>query len=234
MPYKDLKIIYIHGIDGGPHSTKGNALAKVWPNTIIPDMSKFLFPLAHLIAIYILCCIGLNITICIFIQYLLNYSLIFTIPMSCWMSTCITYYLGSIYLSRALNRCEKLILTFIDKIKPDIIVATSWGSAVIYRLIIRNHWSGPVVMLSPAVKTIFFFCNYYLFPPPSHFRGPIHMIHGADDIIISPESSQEFYNMLIQNCETELAIIPNEPHSLRGITDSLPNVVINCWTEVEN
>ena len=53
----------------------------------------------------------------------------------------------------ALARCTQLQAKALLKHKPDVVVASSWGGAVALQCLQNKQWSGPTVLLAPAVST---------------------------------------------------------------------------------
>ena len=53
----------------------------------------------------------------------------------------------------ALARCTQLQAKALLEHKPDVVVASSWGGAVALQCLQNKQWSGPTVLLAPAVAT---------------------------------------------------------------------------------
>ena len=54
-------------------------------------------------------------------------------------------------LRASVDSCVQLQRETIAQFKPDVIVASSWGSLVALRCIELGYWNGPAVLLAPAV-----------------------------------------------------------------------------------
>jgi predicted esterase len=57
-------------------------------------------------------------------------------------------------LAKSFAACVDIQNAAIGQEKPDIVVGSSWGGAVAVELIRRGTWSGPTVLLAPAVHRV--------------------------------------------------------------------------------
>ena len=55
-------------------------------------------------------------------------------------------------MRRALHTCTSLIAKELQRRPPDIVVGSSWGSAVALRFLEAGYWAGPSLLLAPAVS----------------------------------------------------------------------------------
>ena len=55
-------------------------------------------------------------------------------------------------MRRALHTCTSLIAKDLQRRPPDIVVGSSWGSAVALRCLEAGYWAGPSLLLAPAVS----------------------------------------------------------------------------------
>ena len=62
--------------------------------------------------------------------------------------------LGVAAIRRSFDRCVELQAAAAARFQPDIVVGSSWGGAVAAELLIRGLWSGPTILLAPAIRTI--------------------------------------------------------------------------------
>jgi hypothetical protein len=57
-------------------------------------------------------------------------------------------------LTRSFETCVKIQKAELARSQPDILVGSSWGGAVAAQLVLDGAWSGPTIMLAPAVGIV--------------------------------------------------------------------------------
>ena len=57
-------------------------------------------------------------------------------------------------IRRSFNACVAIQADALARYAPDIIVGSSWGGAVAAELRIRGVWSGPTILLAPAIRRV--------------------------------------------------------------------------------
>ena len=140
--------------------------------------------------------------------------------------------------------------------QPDIIVGSSWGGAVsigeynlissLFNLVIggvncyflfqvavaclkREIWTGPTILLAPAVNELSSSFESGLTKLPSSITSPIRLLHGDEDTTIPLANSRKFVEI---NTHVKLFVIPGEDHGLLKATrDCLPQHVEEILSE---
>ena len=51
-------------------------------------------------------------------------------------------------------RCTAVARVALSEVEPDVVVGSSWGCAVAAELIIERSWSGPTLLLAPAISKV--------------------------------------------------------------------------------
>ena len=54
----------------------------------------------------------------------------------------------------SLCACMDIQINAIKKFKPDIVVGSSWGGAVLVFLLLNGHWNGPTMLISSAHRRV--------------------------------------------------------------------------------
>lgn len=57
-------------------------------------------------------------------------------------------------IRRSFDRCVEIQARAVVEYEPDLIVGSSWGGAVTAELLIRGVWSGPTILLAPAIRKV--------------------------------------------------------------------------------
>jgi alpha/beta superfamily hydrolase len=91
--------------------------------------------------------------------------------------------------------------------KPDLVIGSSFGGAVVARCLERGSWKGPTLLLAAAVRRL----DPELVLP----RGvPVWIVHGLDDAVIDPEDSRHL--AATGRPEDVRLIETNDDHSLHS------------------
>jgi hypothetical protein len=159
------KILFLHGLEAGLNGNKSNYLRKEFPNCTTPDfqVSKFKIWLKNsflrniLTSKIFLLSTSSILLASIFICMKFNL-LFFGISFGF-----ISFFLFLILAKNSLIRnavkksMENNIQLSKDEIiknKPDVIIGSSWGAAVLVNLIERDIWKGNSIMIAPAYYSV--------------------------------------------------------------------------------
>eukprot|EP01083_Nonionella_stella_P284230 967460_1 len=159
---KQLKVLYIHGLESGPHGRKARILKQDF-DVYAADMKMSTFNIKrknsflcsalrqHLLPlILVIIILVFAITSNAFYQYILyGIALLYFVVMIIFCRK----LKGWIVMS-SFNKCLTVQKQAILEYKPDVIVASSWGGAIGFELIKQNIWSGPTILICPAYLRI--------------------------------------------------------------------------------
>ncbi|GIW44595.1 MAG: hypothetical protein KatS3mg077_1877 [Candidatus Binatia bacterium] len=79
--------------------------------------------------------------------------------------------------------CVELHAQVVEQFRPDVLVGSSFGGAVAVALLHRKAWSGPTLLLAPAV----YHYDVPRFLPPG---VPVWIVHGTRDTVVRIEDSR--------------------------------------------
>ncbi|MCX8071924.1 MAG: hypothetical protein N3C12_05680 [Candidatus Binatia bacterium] len=79
--------------------------------------------------------------------------------------------------------CVDLHQKVLAEFQPDVLVGSSFGGAVAVALLHRKAWSGPTMLLAPAV----FHYDVPRFLPPG---VPVWIVHGTRDTVVAIDDSR--------------------------------------------
>lgn len=95
-------------------------------------------------------------------------------------------------LRAAVDSCVELQREAIARHRPDFVVASSWGGLVALRCIERGYWTGPAVLLAPAVAVhgpaALFFPPSEISAPPAYKGDRCVVVQGEADELVSPQA----------------------------------------------
>jgi len=57
-------------------------------------------------------------------------------------------------LGRSFDACVTIVRQALTEAQPDIVVGSSWGGAVAADLLVHDLWTGPTVLLAPAIRRV--------------------------------------------------------------------------------
>ena len=57
-------------------------------------------------------------------------------------------------LARSFDACVAIQAAALREVAPDVVVGSSWGGAVVAELILRGSWTGPTILLAPAIQVV--------------------------------------------------------------------------------
>jgi len=108
----------------------------------------------------------------------------------------------SLYLARWFRVCapsmipKRPFLTMnrvcaaIHAFRPHVIVGSSFGGAVLLSLLQHGEWSGPSILLAPALGLL----APYSLSLPAGLSAPIILVHGSRDTLVPPSHSRALYD----------------------------------------
>jgi len=116
-----------------------------------------------------------------------------------------------------LSQAREAILEF----KPDIIIGSSMGGAILARMIVEGNWSGPCIFLASAAKLLFGINKVTVAP-----GMPLMWVHGYYDDVIpltnSLNAAQDSYGKcrLVQD-DHRLESLAKDPQLFIGIIEEV-------------
>lgn len=175
-----MRVLYVHGLEAGPKGTKGRYLKKHFIDTFAEDMETSIFNIRK------------------------KNSLIrnlFRNPEALFYVTTMFATFGGFYafaifpffalyrrqsliefaFKSMLEKCVEIQKNAIETHKPDILVGSSLGGAVVVELIRRKIWTGKALILCPAFQLIQEHCGNpgpYIFPSN---MSRVLICHGTHD-----------------------------------------------------
>lgn len=139
------RVVFAHGLESGPQGSKAKYLANHF-DTSTPDLQMSAYnPLkanspARIILGYIAAGVGLCIALPPPGRYYVG---------AAWLA--LSVFIVRWGLRRSLARCACILAAEIELVKPDVCIGSSWGGAVLLRCMSDGAWSGPSVLLAPAI-----------------------------------------------------------------------------------
>jgi alpha/beta superfamily hydrolase len=79
--------------------------------------------------------------------------------------------------------CVDLQARQVETFRPDVVVGSSFGGAVVVALLERGAWRGPTLLLAPAQR-------HYPVPERLPANVPTYIVHGTRDDVVSIEGSR--------------------------------------------
>ncbi len=105
--------------------------------------------------------------------------------------------------------CVEVHRRALEDFRPDVLVGSSFGGAVVVDLLRAGHWHGPTLLLAQAAV--------YYDPAVELPEGvPVWLVHGSGDTLVDPEHSRRLARTgspdLVRLIEVE------DDHSLHDLT----------------
>ena len=72
---------------------------------------------------------------------------------------------------------------------PAVLVGSSWGGALLWRLMQLGHWTGPAIFLAPAFSLA---SEFGSMTTPLPTVSPVWLLHGWSDDVVAVEESLTF------------------------------------------
>jgi len=184
-----VRVLFIHGVQADPQQYKAQVVAKAGFDVFAPNMgTKPLAFLSILVLVLLISLIGFMgsyvyqrvryrpqkeraVALVLFALFALLLLLLFV-------------SVNSAVWRWKFARCQQLIRVSIEDFQPHAIVASSFGAAVAVEMIRTGCWSGPTVLLSPAVDMVHRLTRLGRGEPPTIPPGvPVSVVHGQSDWI---------------------------------------------------
>ena len=102
--------------------------------------------------------------------------------------------------------------------KPDVIVAESFGAALVYELVQDGAWKGPTVLLCPAIHNVRRSEGLSKYSRWSS-KQPLVVVHGTRDTVISNDDTERVLNA--GDTDTTTLIMVDDDHSMTKIVDGV-------------
>jgi predicted alpha/beta hydrolase family esterase len=222
---KKLKILYIHGFDG--QTNKVQQFTKLFPNTKCPDMS-----IKETVArgrLYVTAGSALGIGLISYISYILGikknrlYSMLAFIMSS---GTVLAFFIRwgmRKVLRNTLNNSLEVQRRYIKNFKPDVVVASTFGGAVIAEIIRaqKHFYKNPLLLLSPAQDELARRLGDSTkgVTIPKTIQKTI-VVHGKKDHIIPHQDSIDYVNRSkAENPNIELRLEDEDHRMLKTFTE---------------
>jgi pimeloyl-ACP methyl ester carboxylesterase len=151
-----IRVLFIHGLESSPKGTKVRVLREQGFDVIAPDMHMGLLQLQRRNS-------ALRQVLRLRETRLIGASVLTATAMGQPVvagALALIFFLSRrrVLFARALARsfetCVEIQRQAVAREKPDIVVGSSWGGAVAAELILRGAWSGPTVLLAPAIQKV--------------------------------------------------------------------------------
>ena len=145
----ELRVLFMHGLDSrGPLGRKAKHLQHHFPNTLVPQMQVSpIDPLRE----------QRSVTRWVLPYLLASMAVAARQPTAArGLAAAAAAAVGLVPFLRwrvlaAVDSCAALQAAAIVEFQPDVVVGSSWGGRVALRCMELGHWSGPAVLLAPAV-----------------------------------------------------------------------------------
>ncbi|WP_224360529.1 alpha/beta hydrolase [Hyalangium versicolor] len=155
-----IRVLFIHGLESHPQGSKVRILREQGFDVVAPDMqmavlqfkrrNSVLRQLLRLPETWLAgVVIGISSVLCIVGSSVLG--LTATILLGLIWGAVRGRALVAKAFARSFAACVEVQRAAVQREKPEIIVGSSWGGAIAAELIIRGEWSGPTVLLAPAI-----------------------------------------------------------------------------------
>jgi hypothetical protein len=162
-------VLFVHGLEGHPNGAKVIALRDQGFEVIAPDMFMSLTQLGKRNSVVrqllrltevrvagLLTVVGLSLGLTLALRSL---ALGLGLGLTTLVLAAVWYVLRSKSLvARALGRSFAASVAIqtaaVREAVPDVVVGSSWGGAVAAELVVRGQWSGPTILLAPAIQAV--------------------------------------------------------------------------------
>eukprot|EP00009_Paramoeba_aestuarina_P018022 CAMPEP_0201528418 /NCGR_PEP_ID=MMETSP0161_2-20130828/38297_1 /ASSEMBLY_ACC=CAM_ASM_000251 /TAXON_ID=180227 /ORGANISM="Neoparamoeba aestuarina, Strain SoJaBio B1-5/56/2" /LENGTH=233 /DNA_ID=CAMNT_0047929683 /DNA_START=49 /DNA_END=746 /DNA_ORIENTATION=+ len=228
------KIMFIHGLEGHPNGRKVTMLRDQGFEVHAPDMQMSLYRLnksnsvtRHLLRLpeFQVICAVLFAGICSIIWASLWPSVAVLLLGVAWLAIRIrSLFAEAMHVS--FLACVDIQTLALPRYNPDVLIGSSWGGAVAQELIARGNYTGPTILLAPALQEVLNMTGQGCLSSPasSHEEEaesitrlkqrsgdmPILVFHDRQDDTIPYQHSVE----LARDSEIELRTVSAGGHSL--------------------
>ena len=146
-----ISILFMHGLESGPRGSKVRFLRRAFGEVHCVDMemsacnplrrnSPARWILAYASTAAVLLPALATSQSAASITALAATAVAACVPLARWRLAC------------SLRTCAQLQRRAIQRLKPDIVVGSSWGGAVALQCLHSGYWRGPTLLLAPAIK----------------------------------------------------------------------------------
>ena len=113
--------------------------------------------------------------------------------------------------TRNFGACVELQAATLREFRPDVLVGSSFGGAVVVELLRRGEWKGPTLLLAQAALR----CNPQARLPDG---VPVILVHGLRDELIDVEDSRQLAST--GSADVVRLVEVDDEHDLRGLCES--------------
>ena len=151
-----IRLLFIHGLESSPHGTKVRVLREQGFDVIAPDMQMGVLQLQRRnSALRQL----LRLRESRLIAAAVATAAVLGQPLAALMLASSFFLvrrraLFARALARSFEACFELQREAVVREQPEVVVGSSWGGAIAAELIIRGVWTGPTVLLAPALHKV--------------------------------------------------------------------------------
>ena len=199
------RILYVHGLESGPQGRKANHLRKGFSEVHVPAMHTGTDQLDKRNS---------------FARVALRLA-----------PTTPPWRLKARAIEEALEACVVIQRDAIAEARPDLVVGSSFGGAVLELLLARGHWEGPSLLLCPALRMARTRAGdgagswsgidvddveARIGALPSEVRERVLVVHGDADSVVPLQDSRA----LCTAAGLELEVIPGGSHALASLTET--------------
>jgi hypothetical protein len=204
-----MKILFIHGLESGPGGHKHTYL-KQNHTVLCPDMSNYsiftrsFYRIPYFIAGFF------SLPLIFYVAYLTSFWILLLLP----LYFLLIWRMGCDYV---VKKCFSIQVESIKTWEPELLVASSFGGAILLLLIKEKIWQGPSLLLAPAqgaisrkcfLKGVFKFERGF-----GLMKGKLLLVHGSKDEICPLQDSLDLVKS-VGDDKIELKIV-EDTHSLR-------------------
>ena len=114
-------------------------------------------------------------------------------------------------VAEVFDECYEIAKEELRKMKPDLVIGSSFGGGILLRLVTEGLWTGPSLFLAQAGVHY----NISETLPPN---VPCILIHGVKDSIIGVQDSEKLAS---SSDSAQIVVLPNDGHSLESLLGGL-------------
>ncbi|MBX2800587.1 MAG: hypothetical protein KTR31_23105 [Myxococcales bacterium] len=224
-----MTVLFIHGLESGPGGTKVRRLRELgfevaaedmhmsvrrWTkrNSVIRSLVRSPEPVAltlGVVAATAVACLGWG-----------SVGLLVLAIWPTWAALRWRRWFGQA-LGRSRERCVQVQREALRTHQPAVVIGSSWGGAVLAELIAEGAWTGPTVLLAPAIRRAQLAIDPDRYPAlvkalRAHGRrAPVHVFHDPEDPVVPYQGSLD----LAQGGDVHLHPVPGGGHRLLPVLE---------------
>ena len=154
------RVLFVHGLESHPNGSKVRLLREQGFDVVAPDLHMGTTQLSRRNSVVRQL---LRLREVRFAATTFTIAVAIGIGTSKWPAATATMLVAIIYtavrgrrlfaaaISRSFEACAQIAREALTKAEPDVVVGSSWGGAIAADLVRSEAWSGPTVLLAPAI-----------------------------------------------------------------------------------